>query len=234
MEHPLDGSWGYQPIGMFAPTARFGTPDGFARLVDHAHANGIGVILDWVPAHFPIDAHGLAKFDGTPLYEHADKFRGFHPIWNTAIFDYGREEVAGFLINNALFWLEHYHLDGLRVDAVSSMLHLNFCREDGQWEPNQMGGIENIEAIALIQKLNQIVHERVPRALMIAEESAAHPMVSHGVDKGGLGFNFKWNLGFMHDTLDYFETDPLYRTHHHAKLTFNQMYAHSENYVLPL
>ena len=234
MEHPLDGSWGYQPIGMFAPTARFGTPDGFARLIDHAHANGIGVILDWVPAHFPIDAHGLAKFDGTPLYEHADKFRGFHPIWNTAIFDYGREEVAGFLINNALFWLEHYHLDGLRVDAVSSMLHLNFCREEGQWKPNQTGGIENIEAIALIQKLNQIMHERVPRALMIAEESSAHPMVSHGVDKGGLGFNFKWDLGFMHDTLDYFETDSLYRTHHHDKLTFNQMYAHSENYVLPL
>ncbi len=233
-EHPLDASWGYQPIGMYAPTARFGSPDGFARLVNHAHENGIGVILDWVPAHFPTDAHGLAMFDGTTLYEHSDRRRGFHPDWNTAIYDFGRGEVSGFLINNALFWLEHYHLDGLRVDAVASMLHLNYSRKHGEWEPNQHGGSDNIEAIAFIKKLNQIIHERVPSALMIAEESTSFPKVSQHLMHGGLGFNFKWDLGFMHDTLDYFSLDPVYRKYHHDKLTFNQMYAYSEHFVLPL
>ena len=233
-EHPLDASWGYQPVGMYAPTARFGSPDGFARLVNHAHENGIGVILDWVPAHFPTDAHGLAMFDGTTLYEHSDRRRGFHPDWNTAIYDFGRGEVAGFLINNALFWLEHYHLDGLRVDAVASMLHLNYSRSEGQWEPNQEGGSDNIEAIAFIKKLNQIIHERVPSALMIAEESTSFPKVSQHLMHGGLGFNFKWDLGFMHDTLDYFSLDPVFRKYHHDKLTFNQMYAYSEHFVLPL
>ena len=233
-EHPLDASWGYQPVGMYAPTARFGSPDGFARLVNHAHENGIGVILDWVPAHFPTDAHGLALFDGTTLYEHSDRRRGFHPDWNTAIYDFGRGEVAGFLINNALFWLEHYHLDGLRVDAVASMLHLNYSRPEGQWEPNQEGGSDNIEAIAFIKKLNQIIHERVPSALMIAEESTSFPKVSQHLMHGGLGFNFKWDLGFMHDTLDYFSLDPVFRKYHHDKLTFNQMYAYSEHFVLPL
>ncbi len=233
-EHPLDASWGYQPIGMYAPTARFGSPDGFARLVNHAHENGIGVILDWVPAHFPTDAHGLSMFDGSTLYEHSDRRRGFHPDWNTAIYDFGRGEVAGFLINNALFWLEHYHLDGLRVDAVASMLHLNYSRKQGEWEPNQQGGSDNIEAIAFIKKLNQIIHERVPSALMIAEESTSFPKVSQHLMHGGLGFNFKWDLGFMHDTLDYFSLDPVYRKYHHDKLTFNQMYAYSEHFVLPL
>lgn len=233
-EHPLDASWGYQPIGMYAPTARFGSPDGFARLINHAHENGIGVILDWVPAHFPTDAHGLAMFDGSTLYEHSDRRRGFHPDWNTAIYDFGRGEVAGFLINNALFWLEHYHLDGLRVDAVASMLHLNYSRKQGEWEPNQQGGSDNIEAIAFIKKLNQIIHERVPSALMIAEESTSFPKVSQHLMHGGLGFNFKWDLGFMHDTLDYFSVDPLFRKYHHDKLTFNQMYAYSEHFVLPL
>ena len=231
-EHPLDASWGYQPVGMYAPTARFGSPDGFARLVNHAHENGIGVILDWVPAHFPTDAHGLAMFDGTTLYEHSDRRRGFHPDWNTAIYDFGRGEVAGFLINNALFWLEHYHLDGLRVDAVASMLHLNYSRPEGQWEPNQEGGSDNIEAIAFIKKLNQIIHERVPSALMIAEESTSFPKVSQHLMHGGLGFNFKWDLGFMHDTLDYFSLDPVFRKYHHDKLTFSMMYAFSENFIL--
>lgn len=233
-EHPLDASWGYQPIGMYAPTARFGSPDGFARLVNHAHEQGIGVILDWVPAHFPTDAHGLAMFDGSTLYEHSDRRRGFHPDWNTAIYDFGRGEVAGFLINNALFWLEHYHLDGLRVDAVASMLHLNYSRKQGEWEPNQQGGSDNIEAIAFIKKLNQIIHERVPSALMIAEESTSFPKVSQHLMHGGLGFNFKWDLGFMHDTLDFFSLDPIFRKYHHDKLTFNQMYAYSEHFVLPL
>lgn len=233
-EHPLDASWGYQPIGMYAPTARFGSPDGFARLVNHAHEHGIGVILDWVPAHFPTDAHGLAMFDGSTLYEHSDRRRGFHPDWNTAIYDFGRGEVAGFLINNALFWLEHYHLDGLRVDAVASMLHLNYSRKQGEWEPNQQGGSDNIEAIAFIKKLNQIIHERVPSALMIAEESTSFPKVSQHLMHGGLGFNFKWDLGFMHDTLDFFSLDPIFRKYHHDKLTFNQMYAYSEHFVLPL
>ena len=233
-EHPLDASWGYQQTGLYAPTARFGSPDGFARLVDHAHQNGIGVILDWVPAHFPTDAHGLAMFDGSTLYEHSDRRRGFHPDWNTAIYDFGRGEVAGFLINNALFWLEHYHIDGLRVDAVASMLHLNYSRPEGEWEPNQQGGSDNLEAIAFIKKLNQIVQERVPSALMIAEESTSFPKVSQHLMHGGLGFHFKWDLGFMHDTLDYFEQDPIYRKFHHDLLTFNQMYAYTEHFVLPL
>lgn len=234
MEHPLDASWGYQPVGLYAPTARHGTPTDFAHFVDVAHAHGIGVILDWVPAHFPTDAHGLAAFDGTTLYEHADRQRGFHPDWNTAIYDFGRGEVAGFLINNALFWLERYHLDGLRVDAVASMLHLNYSRNIGEWTPNQLGGEENLEAIAFIRKLNAIVHERVPSALMIAEESTSFPKVSQKIEYGGLGFDFKWDLGFMHDTLDYLEMNPLYRQFHHDKMTFNQMYAHNEHFVLPL
>jgi len=233
-EHPLDASWGYQPTGLFAPTARFGSPEGFARFVDRAHAAGIGVILDWVPAHFPTDAHGLAMFDGTALYEHADPRQGFHPDWNTAIYNFGRKEVASFLINNALFWLEKYHVDGLRVDAVASMLYLDYSRGAGEWIPNREGGRENLEAIAFLRQLNTVVHAQHPGVLMIAEESTSFPGVSRPVHAGGLGFGFKWNMGFMHDTLAYLRRDPIHRTHHHSELTFGLMYAFSENFVLPL
>jgi len=233
-EHPLDASWGYQPTGMFAPTSRFGSPEGFARFVDRAHAAGIGVILDWVPAHFPTDSHGLAWFDGSALYEHPDPRRGFHPDWNTAIYDFGRREVANFLIANALFWLERYHIDGLRVDAVASMLYLDYSRRDGEWLPNVHGGRENLDAIAFLQRMNKEVYAAHPGVMTIAEESTAWPGVSKPVHDGGLGFGFKWNMGFMHDTLSYMQREPVYRQYHHDDLTFGLIYAFAENFVLPL
>ena len=233
-EHPLDASWGYQPIGLFAPTARFGEPAGFARLVDRCHAAGVGVILDWVPAHFPTDPHGLARFDGSALYEHADPRMGFHPDWNTAIFDYGRQEVVNFLVANALFWLERYHIDALRVDAVASMLYLDYSRAPGQWRPNPHGGNENLDAIAFLRRLNETVYAQHPGAMMIAEESTAWPGVSHPVCAGGLGFGFKWNMGWMHDTLSYVRRAPEHRRWHHREVTFGLMYAFAENFILPL
>lgn len=233
-EHPLDASWGYQPTGMFAPTSRFGDPAGFARFVDKAHKAGIGVILDWVPAHFPTDAHGLARFDGTALYEHDDPRQGYHPDWNTAIYNFGRAEVANILVNNALFWTERYHVDGLRVDAVASMLYLDYSRKDGEWIPNQFGGRENLEAVAFMQRMNATVYGRVPGVVTIAEESTAWPGVSAPTDAGGLGFGFKWNMGFMHDTLEYLARDPIHRRHHHDEITFGLLYAFTENFILPL
>lgn len=233
-EHPLDASWGYQPTGLFSPTARFGEPEGFAHFVDAAHQAGIGVILDWVPAHFPTDAHGLAYFDGTALYEHEDKRKGFHPDWNTAIFNFGRTEVSEFLMNNALFWLDRYHLDGLRVDAVASMLYLDYSRKEGEWIPNEHGGRENLEAISFLQRTNSAVYGAHPGVVTIAEESTSFPGVSHPVHAGGLGFGFKWNMGFMHDTLSYFKQEPIHRQYHHNELTFGVMYAFAENFVLPL
>jgi 1,4-alpha-glucan branching enzyme len=233
-EHPYDPSWGYQPTGLFAPTSRFGHPAGFARFVDKAHAAGIGVILDWVPAHFPTDQHGLSKFDGTSLYDHEDPRQGFHPDWNTAIYNFGRKEVQSFLLNNALFWLERYHLDGLRVDAVASMLYLDYSRKEGQWIPNQYGGRENLEAIAFLQRMNHETYGQHPGIVTIAEESTAFPGVSQPTNTGGLGFGFKWNMGFMHDTLQYFQRDSVHRKHHHNDLTFGLLYAFSENFVLPL
>jgi len=233
-EHPLDDSWGYQPIGLFAPTRRFGDPAGFARLVNLAHRAGLGVILDWVPAHFPVDPHGLARFDGSPLYEHADPRRGFHPDWNTAIFDFGRAEVANILLASALYWLDVFHLDGLRVDAVASMLYLDYSRKPGQWLPNAEGGRENREAEAFLKRLNTLVYGLGQGAVTFAEESTSWPGVTLPVDVGGLGFGFKWNMGWMNDTLEYVSKDPIYRSHHHDKLTFGLLYAFSENFVLPL
>ncbi len=233
-EHPFDPSWGYQPTGLYAPTARFGEPSGFARFVDRAHAAGLGVILDWVPAHFPTDEHGLARFDGTALYEHEDPRQGFHPDWNTAIYNFGRREVSGFLINNAQFWLERYHLDGLRVDAVASMLYLDYSRKAGEWLPNRYGGNENLEAIEFLKRMNQVAYGGQPGIVTIAEESTAYPGVSQPTHAGGLGFGFKWNMGFMHDTLEYLKRDPMHRKHHHNELTFGLLYAFSENFVLPL
>ena len=233
-EHPLDASWGYQPIGLFAPTSRHGEPAGFARFVDRCHRAGLGVILDWVPAHFPVDEHGLARFDGTALYEHADPRLGFHPDWATAIYDFGRREVVNFLIANALFWLDRYHVDGLRVDAVASMLYLDYSRKAGQWRPNVHGGNENLEAIAFLRKLNEAVYGRHPGAVTIAEESTAWPAVSRPTYTGGLGFGFKWNMGWMHDTLDYLAHEPVHRRWHHDRMTFGLMYAFAENFVLPL
>ena len=233
-EHPYDPSWGYQPTGLYAPTSRFGDAAGFARFVDKAHAANLGVILDWVPAHFPTDAHGLDHFDGTALYEHADPRRGFHPDWNTAIYNFGRKEVAAFLVNNALFWLERYHLDGLRVDAVASMLYLDYSRKAGEWVPNEHGGNENLEAIAFLRRMNEVTYGQHPGIVTIAEESTAFPGVSQPSYTGGLGFGFKWNMGFMHDTLQYFARDPVHRRHHHHELTFGLLYAFSENFVLPL
>ncbi len=233
-EFPYDPSWGYQPVGLFAPTSRFGDPSGFARFVDKAHAANIGIILDWVPAHFPVDNHGLANFDGTALYEHADPRQGFHPDWNTAIYNFGRKEVQSFLLNNALFWLERYHLDGLRVDAVASMLYLDYSRKEGEWIPNQFGGRENLEAIAFLQRMNHETYGQHPGIVTIAEESTAFPGVSKPTSTGGLGFGFKWNMGFMHDTLQYMQRDGVHRKHHHNDLTFGLLYAFTENFVLPL
>ena len=233
-EHPFGGSWGYQPLGLFTPTARLGPPDGFARFVDRAHQAGIGVILDWVPAHFPTDAHGLYRFDGTALYEHGDPREGLHKDWNTAIYNLGRHEVRGFLICSAIHWLEKYHVDGLRVDAVASMLYRDYSREAGEWIPNRYGGRENLEAVDFLREVNAVVAERCPGTMMIAEESTAWPGVTAPVSQGGLGFSFKWNMGWMHDTLDYMKNDPVHRTWHHDSMTFGMVYAWSERFILPL
>ena len=233
-EHPYGGSWGYQVSHYFSPTARFGDPDDFRFFVDTLHARGIGVIVDWVPAHFPKDEWALAKFDGTSLYEHADPLQGEHPDWGTLIFNYGRNEVRNFLISNALYWIESFHLDGLRVDAVASMLYLDYSRKDNEWIPNRLGGRENLEALEFLKELNTVIHSEHPGVLMIAEESTAWPGVSRPVHAGGLGFGFKWNMGWMHDTLRYLSQDPIYRRHHHDELTFSLVYAFNENYVLPL
>jgi 1,4-alpha-glucan branching enzyme len=232
-EHPYGPSWGYQISAYYAPSARYGTPDDFRFLVDQLHQAGIGVIMDWVPAHFPKDAFALARFDGTALYEHEDPRKGEHPDWGTYIFNYGRNEVRNFLIANALYWLREFHLDGLRVDAVASMLYLDYSRKEGEWVPNEFGGRENLEAISLLKELNEVTHRECPGTLMIAEESTAWPAVSHPVYAGGLGFDFKWNMGWMHDTLKYFQTDPLFRGGNHNALTFGLLYAWSENFILP-
>jgi len=231
MEHPFGGSWGYQPLSQFAPSARYGSAEEFAQFVDACHRAGIGVILDWVPAHFPSDAHGLAQFDGTALYEHADPREGFHKDWNTLIYNHGRTEVQGFLIASALFWLERCHIDGLRVDAVASMLYRDYSRNAGEWIPNRYGGRENLESIAFLRRLNAIVHERHPGVMTIAEESTAWPGVTA---PDGLGFSYKWNMGWMHDTLAYIGHDPIHRRWHHNDMTFSLVYAWSERFVLPL
>jgi 1,4-alpha-glucan branching enzyme len=233
-EHPFDGSWGYQPTGLFAPTSRFGSPADFAALVDACHREGLGVLLDWVPGHFPDDPHGLAHFDGTALYEHLNPMQGRHLDWNTLIYNYGRTEVTNFLIANALFWLDRYHVDGLRVDAVASMLYLDYSRPEGGWIPNKYGGRENLEALSFIRRFNTEVFGRFPNATTAAEESTAWPMVSRPVDWGGLGFGYKWNMGWMHDTLEYISKDPIYRQHHHGQILFGLHYAFFENFILPL
>ena len=233
-EHPLDASWGYQPVGLYAPTRRFGEAAGFARFVDRAHAAGLGVIIDWVPAHFPVDVHGLAKFDGTSLYDYADPRRGFHPDWNTAIYDFARAEVAGFLAANAVYWLDQFHVDGLRVDAVASMLYLDYSRKAGEWVPNWDGGNDNREAVAFLKRVNQLVYATHPGTMTIAEESTSWPGVSRPVYAGGLGFGFKWNMGWMHDTLEFMSQDPVHRRWHYDRMTFGLLYAFSENFVLPL
>jgi len=233
-EHPFDGSWGYQPVGLFAPTSRHGDPAAFARFVDRCHTAGIGVIIDWVPAHFPSDPHGLARFDGTALYEHEDPRLGFHPDWNTLIYNFGRREVVNFLIANALYWLDRFHIDGLRVDAVASMLYLDYSRKAGEWIPNRFGGRENLEAVDFLKRMNDMVYARFPGAFTVAEESTAWPGVSQPTYNGGLGFGFKWNMGWMHDTLQYMGEDPVHRRWHHDKMTFGLVYAFTENFVLPL
>ncbi|WP_414655927.1 1,4-alpha-glucan branching protein GlgB [Frateuria sp.] len=233
-EHPFGGSWGYQPLGQYAPTARFGPPEAFARFVDRCHEAGLGVIIDWVPAHFPTDAHGLAHFDGTALYEHADPREGFHQDWNTLIYNLGRNEVSGFLIGGALAWAERFHVDGLRVDAVASMLYRDYSRKHGEWVPNIHGGRENLESIAFLKRFNTVLHQRHPGVLTIAEESTAWPGVTRAPTEGGLGFDYKWNMGWMHDTLQYMSRDPIHRRWHHHEMTFSMVYAYSEHYVLPL
>lgn len=233
-EHPFDGSWGYQTVGYYAPTSRFGTPDDFRYLVDTLHQAGVGILLDWVPAHFPRDGHGLGYFDGTHLYEHADPRQGQHTEWGTFIFNFGRNEVSNFLIANALFWLDQYHIDGLRVDAVASMLYLDYARREGEWIPNQYGGRENLEAVAFLRRFNEQVYAEFPDCVTMAEESTAWPMVSRPTYLGGLGFGIKWDMGWMHDTLKYFSLDPVHRKFHHDQLTFRGLYAFTENFVLPL
>ena len=234
MEYPYDPSWGYQLTGYFAPTSRFGTPDEFKLLVDKFHENGIGVILDWVPSHFPSDDHGLGYFDGSHLYEHPDRRKGYHQDWKSLIFNYGRNEIKSFLISNAIFWLDQYHADGLRVDAVASMLFLDYSRKDGEWEPNEFGGRENLDAIAFMKEMNTAVYENFPDVQTIAEESTSFPMVSRPTYIGGLGFGMKWMMGWMHDTLEYFAKEPIYRKHHQNELTFSLNYAFTENFMLPL
>jgi len=233
-EHPLDASWGYQPIGLFAPTSRHGTPEAFARFVDRAHQAGLGVLLDWVPGHFPTDEHGLGRFDGTALYEHADPRQGAHQDWGTLIYNFGRAEVANFLHANALYWLERFHLDGLRVDAVASMLYLDYSRKPGEWVPNRYGGNENLEAVGFMRRMNELAYGEHPGIATVAEESTAWAGVSRPTWTGGLGFGFKWNMGWMHDTLEYMRQDPVHRRWHHDKMTFGLLYAFSENFVLPL
>ncbi|PZQ99535.1 MAG: 1,4-alpha-glucan branching enzyme [Cereibacter sphaeroides] len=233
-EYPFDGSWGYQPIGLYAPTIRHGTPPEFRAFVDAAHRKGLGVLLDWVPGHFPTDQHGLGRFDGTPLYEHADPREGFHQDWNTLIYNYGRREVSNYLVSNALYWLEEYHLDGLRVDAVASMLYRDYSRRAGQWVPNRDGGRENYEAITILQRMNETTYGEMPGIMTVAEESTAFPGVSRPVNHGGLGFGFKWNMGWMNDTLSYMHKDPVHRRWHHHQMTFGMHYAWSENYILPI
>jgi len=234
MAHPFEGSWGYQITGFFAPTPRYGSPDDLRMFIDRLHSHGVGVILDWVPAHFPRDEFALARFDGTALYEHVDPRRGFHPDWGTLVFNYGRHEVRNFLISNALFWLREYHADGIRVDAVASMLYLDYSRRDGQWVPNQYGGREDLDAIEFLKELNAVIYGREPGIISAAEESTAWPSVSRPTYLGGLGFGFKWNMGWMHDTLGYFQQEPIYRRYHHHELTFSLLYAFTENFILPL
>jgi 1,4-alpha-glucan branching enzyme len=234
MEHPFYGSWGYQVTGYFAPTSRYGSPQDLMYLIDYLHQQGIGVILDWVPSHFPGDEHGIGFFDGTHLFEHADPRQGVHPDWDSLIFNYSRNEVRSFLTSSALFWLDQYHADALRVDAVASMLYLDYGREEGSWIPNKHGGRENLEAITYVQQLNEAVYRQYPHVQTIAEESTSWPMVSRPTDGGGLGFGMKWDMGWMHDTLEYLSKDPIHRKHHHDKLTFRMLYAFRENFILPL